>query len=48
MRSRANLPNYPYAIQRGDGRVEHGITNEAGFTHMVSSHVPETIKLFVE
>jgi len=28
--------------------MEHGITNEQGFTHMVSSHLAETIKLFVE
>ncbi|MBV4457293.1 MULTISPECIES: PAAR domain-containing protein [Pseudomonas] len=42
------MPNHPYAIQRGDGSVEHGVTNEAGFTHMVSSHLRETIKLFVE
>jgi uncharacterized Zn-binding protein involved in type VI secretion len=42
------MANYPYAIERGDGRVEHGITNAAGFTHTVSSHLPETIKLFVE
>ncbi|WP_460129765.1 PAAR domain-containing protein [Pseudomonas sp. H1_D05] len=42
------VPDHPYVIQRGDGSMEHGITNEQGFTHMVSSHLAETIKLFVE
>lgn len=42
------MPNHPYAIQRADGSVEHGVTNDAGFTHTVSSHLPESIKLFVE
>lgn len=42
------MPNHPYAIQRGDGRVENGVTDGKGFTHTVSSHLPESIKLFVE
>ncbi|WP_236193998.1 PAAR domain-containing protein [Pseudomonas glycinae] len=42
------MPNHPYAIQRADGSVEHGVTNDAGFTHTVSSHLPESIKLLVE
>ncbi|WP_397428502.1 hypothetical protein [Pseudomonas atacamensis] len=42
------MPNHPYAIQLGDGRVEHGVTDGKGFTHTVSSHLPESIKLFVE
>ncbi|MGF6153875.1 PAAR domain-containing protein [Pseudomonas fluorescens] len=42
------VPNHPYTILRGDGSEEHGITDAAGFTHTVSSHLAETIKLFVE
>ena len=39
---------HPYIIQRGDGSEESGVTDAAGFTHTVSSHLAETIKLFVE
>jgi uncharacterized protein (DUF2345 family) len=42
------IPYHPYTIQRGDGSEEHGITDAVGFTHTVSSHLAETIKLFVE
>jgi uncharacterized protein (DUF2345 family) len=42
------VPYHAYTIQRGDGSEEHGVTDANGFTHMVSSHVAETIKLFVE
>lgn len=40
--------NHPYVIQRADGRLEHGVSDANGFTHEVSSHLPETIKLFLE
>jgi len=35
-------------FQRADGRMKHGVSDAAGFTHEVSSHLPETIKLFLE
>jgi hypothetical protein len=35
-------------IQRAVGRMEHGVTDAGGFTHTISSHLPETIKLFLE
>ena len=42
------VPNHGYAIQRADGSFEHGVSDSMGFTHMVSSHLAETIKLFLE
>jgi uncharacterized protein (DUF2345 family) len=42
------LPNLDYAIQRADGSMEHGVSDSMGYTHLVSSHLPETIKLFLE
>ncbi|AJO80440.1 MULTISPECIES: PAAR domain-containing protein [Pseudomonas] len=42
------MPNHPYAIQRADGRLEHGVSDAAGFTHEISSHIAESIKLFLE
>jgi uncharacterized Zn-binding protein involved in type VI secretion len=42
------LPNLDYAIQRADGSMEHGVSDPMGYTHVVSSHLPETIKLFLE
>ena len=42
------MTNHPYVIQRADGRLEHGVSDANGFTHEVSSHLPETIKLFLE
>jgi uncharacterized protein (DUF2345 family) len=42
------MPDHPYVIQRADGRLEHGMSDPNGFTHQVSSHLPETIKLFLE
>ncbi|MBB4866542.1 putative Zn-binding protein involved in type VI secretion [Pseudomonas nitritireducens] len=30
------LPNYPYAIRRANGAMEKGISDDQGFTHMVS------------
>lgn len=41
-------PNHGYAIQRADGSFEYGISDSMGFTHAVSSHLAETIKLFLE
>ena len=34
-----------YVIERADGTLERGVTDAAGHTHTVSSHVKETIKL---
>jgi uncharacterized protein (DUF2345 family) len=42
------MPDHPYVIQCADGRLEHGVSDANGFTHPVSSHLPETIKLFLE
>jgi uncharacterized Zn-binding protein involved in type VI secretion len=42
------MPNHGYAIQREDGSLEHGVSDSMGFTHMVSSHLAETIKIFLE
>jgi len=42
------MPNHGYAIQREDGSLEHGVSDLMGFTHMVSSHLAETIKIFLE
>ena len=42
------VANHPYAIKRGNGSEEHGVTDAAGFTHAVSSHLAETIQLFAE
>lgn len=42
------LPNLDYAIQRAGGSMEHGVSDSMGYTHLVSSHLPETIKLFLE
>ncbi|APC18971.1 hypothetical protein BLL42_25915 [Pseudomonas frederiksbergensis] len=42
------MPNHGYAIQRADGSVEHGVSDAMGHTHVVSSHLPESIKLFLE
>jgi uncharacterized protein (DUF2345 family) len=42
------LPNLDYAIQRADGSMEHGVSDPMGYTHVVSSHLPETIRLFLE
>jgi uncharacterized protein (DUF2345 family) len=42
------LPNLDYAIQRADGSMEHGVSDPMGYTHVVSSRLPETIKLFLE
>lgn len=42
------LPNLNYAIQRADGSMEHGVSDPMGYTHVVSSHLSETIKLFLE
>lgn len=42
------LANFEYAIQRADGSMEHGVSDPLGYTHVVSSHLPETIKLFLE
>lgn len=42
------MPNHPYMILRADGGQEHGVSDAAGFTHAISSHLPESIKLFLE
>jgi uncharacterized protein (DUF2345 family) len=42
------MPNHVYAFQRANGRIEHGISDEQGYTHVVSSHLPETITLLLE
>lgn len=42
------IANLPYTIQRADGSLERGVTDASGFTHAVSSHVAETIKLYAE
>jgi len=42
------MPNHGYAIQRADGSFEYGTSDASGFTHVVSSHLAETIKLFLE
>jgi len=42
------MPIHGYAIQREDGSLEHGVSDSMGFTHMVSSHLAETIKIFLE
>nr|WP_269819713.1 PAAR domain-containing protein [Pseudomonas cichorii] len=42
------MANHGYAIQRADGSIEEGISDAQGFTHVVSSHLAESIKLFVE
>ena len=34
--------------QRADGSFEYGTSDSLGFTHVVSSHVAETFKLFLE
>jgi type VI secretion system secreted protein VgrG len=37
-----------YAVEREDGRIEHGVTNERGETHLVSaSTAPEKIKIYI-
>jgi len=42
------MPNQAYVIQRADGRLERGISDASGFTHEVSSHFAESIKLCLE
>lgn len=42
------MPNHAYGIQRADGSVEHGVSDALGYTHVVSSHLAETLKLFLE
>lgn len=42
------MPNHGYAIQRANGNFEYGTSDSLGFTHVVSSHVAETFKLFLE
>ncbi|MHC8371367.1 PAAR domain-containing protein [Pseudomonas sp. MDT1-85] len=42
------MPDHPYVIQRADGRLEHGVSDFLGFTHEISSHFAENIKLFLE
>ncbi|TMU83069.1 hypothetical protein FGA82_00150 [Pseudomonas fluorescens] len=42
------MPNHGYAIQRANGSFEYGTSDAQGFTHVVSSHVAETFKLFLE
>jgi uncharacterized protein (DUF2345 family) len=37
-----------YVIERADGALERGVTDAGGHTHTVSSHLKETIKLYVE
>lgn len=37
-----------YAIEREDGRIEHGITNSRGETHWMSATTrPEKIRIYV-
>ncbi|RON09129.1 hypothetical protein BK659_12920 [Pseudomonas brassicacearum] len=42
------IPNHAYGIQRANGSIEHGISDAQGYTHVVSSHLAESIKLFLE
>ncbi|WP_213936745.1 PAAR domain-containing protein [Pseudomonas sp. dw_612] len=42
------MPNHDYAIQRANGTLEHGVSDAMGYTHVVSSHLPESIQLFLE
>ncbi|MCF5709656.1 hypothetical protein GIV19_20560 [Pseudomonas syringae] len=42
------MVNHGYTIQRADGRFEYGVSDLMGFTHMISAHDAEQIKLFVE
>ncbi|CAI8919700.1 PAAR domain-containing protein [Pseudomonas fluorescens] len=42
------LPDHVYAFQRADGSIEHGVSDKNGYTHVVSSHLAETITLFLE
>jgi len=42
------LANLDYAIQRADGSIEHGVSDSMGYTHVISSHLAETIQLFLE
>jgi type VI secretion system secreted protein VgrG len=37
-----------YAVERENGSVEHGVTNEKGETHILSATTrPEKIKIYV-
>ncbi|WP_369992237.1 PAAR domain-containing protein [Pseudomonas xanthosomatis] len=42
------LPNHAYAVQRANGSLEQGISDEMGYTHLISSNLAENIKLFVQ
>ncbi|WP_122414185.1 PAAR domain-containing protein [Pseudomonas viridiflava] len=42
------VPHHAYGVQRADGSIEHGISDAQGYTHRVSSHLAESIKLFLE
>ncbi|WP_248807312.1 PAAR domain-containing protein [Pseudomonas sp. MWU13-2100] len=43
-----SMPNHAYGIQRADGSIEHGVSDALGYTHVVSSHLAESVKLFLE
>lgn len=37
-----------YAVERENGNIEHGVTNERGETHVVSATTgPETVKIYI-
>ncbi|MGE1154204.1 PAAR domain-containing protein [Pseudomonas sp. ICMP 460] len=42
------MPNHAYCIQRANGSIEHGVSDALGYTHVVSSHLAESIKLYLE
>lgn len=42
------IANHAYGIQRANGSIEHGVSDDQGFTHMVSSNLAENLKLFLE
>lgn len=47
-RSGEPLVNHGYAIKRADGTMEHGITDENGYTHLTNSRQAEKIELYLE
>ena len=42
------LPFHPYRIERSDGQIFNGVTDESGRTLRVGSAGPQSLKLFVD
>lgn len=42
------LPNHSYAIKRASGEIEHGVTDDLGYTHPLNANHAENIEIYLE